>query len=89
MTAWEPTPRPLDVFLRSPVSCGAHSHADTVYYSTTSGAGVFNTGTMGWVAGINGRHGARTERLTRLITTTMLTEFAKGPAGLAHPARGR
>ena len=33
--------------------------------------------------------GRRTERLTRLITTTMLTEFAKGPAGLAHPARGR
>ena len=89
VTAWEPTPRPLDVFLRSPVSCGAHSHADTVYYSTSSGAGVFNTGTMGWVASMNGRQGARTEKLTRLITTTLLTEFATGPAGLAHPARGR
>jgi hypothetical protein len=88
VTAWEPTPRPLDVFLRSPVSCGPHSHADTVYYSAPSGAGVFNTGTMGWVASLNGRHGPRTQQLTQQITTTMLTEFAAGPAGLKHPARG-
>jgi hypothetical protein len=86
VVAGTPTPKPLDIVLRSPVSCGQYTHADAVYYSTRSGAGVFNTGTMGWVAGLGGSYGKRTQHLEQRITTTLLREFAAGPAGRKHPA---
>jgi hypothetical protein len=84
-----PTHKRLDIVLRSPVSCGHYTHADATYYTTKAGAGVFNTGTMGWVAGLGGRYGKRTQRLEQRITTTLFQEFAAGPAGRSHPARHR
>jgi hypothetical protein len=82
-----PTPKRLDVVLRSPVSCGHYTHADATYYTTSSGAGVFDTGTMGWVAGLAGRYGKRTQHLEQRITTTLLRKFGAGPAGRSHPTR--
>lgn len=84
-----PQPHPLDVVLRSPVGCGQYTHADATYYTTQSGAGVFDSGTMGWVAGLAGRYGPRTKRLEQRITTTLLREFATGKAGRTHPAHRR
>lgn len=89
VTAGTPKPQLMDVVMRSPVACGAYSHADATYYTTKSGAGVFNTGTMNWVAGLGGKHGARTEQLTRQITTNVLEAFAAGRAGKAHPTLSR
>ena len=45
-----PTPRPIEVLARSPVVCeGRPDYSDTAYYTTSSGAGVFASGTMRWV----------------------------------------
>ena len=88
VTPGTPTPHPLDVVLRSPARCGSYSHADATYYTTRSGAGVFDSGTMDWVAGLGGKHGARTARLERAITTTVLRGFATDRVGRKHPAHG-
>jgi hypothetical protein len=88
VTAGTPTPRPLDVVFRSPVTCGSYRHADATYYTTKSGAGVFDSGTMDWVAGLAGRHGTRTARLERIITTNLLRWFATDRVGRKHPAHG-
>jgi hypothetical protein len=82
-----PVPRPLEVVLHSPVRCGKFRYADASYYSAKSGAGVFNTGTMGWVKALAGRDGRRTQRLVENITKTLLRAFARPRAGAAHPAR--
>jgi hypothetical protein len=82
-----PVPRPLDVVLHSPVQCGNFRYADTTYYSAKSGAGVFNTGTMGWVKALAGHDGKRTQTLVQDITKRLLRAFARPRAGAAHPAR--
>ena len=82
-----PVPRPLDVVLHSPARCGTFRYADATYYSAKSGAGVFNTGTMGWVKALAGRDGRRTQTLVKHITKTLLRAFARPRAGAAHPAR--
>jgi hypothetical protein len=71
------------------VRCGSYSHTDATYYTTKSGAGVFDSGTMDWVAGLGGKHGARTARLERAITTTLLRGFAADRVGRKHPAHGK
>ncbi|MFJ8011529.1 N,N-dimethylformamidase beta subunit family domain-containing protein [Streptomyces sp. NPDC096339] len=91
-----PTPRPVEILAHSPVvRKGRHSHADTVYASLPSGAGLFAVGTMRWVealeagnAGAKVKHGldARTGRFTRAVTENVLRAFAAGPAGSARPA---
>ena len=86
VTPSTPTPHPLDVVLRSPVTCGTYTHADATYYSTKSGAGVFDSGTTDWVAGLDGSHGDKTTRLERIITTTLLRGFATDRVGRKHPA---
>ena len=46
--------RPMQVLFHSPVLCGTtkqHEFSDAVYYTTPSGAGVFSSGTQGWVCG--------------------------------------
>ncbi len=82
----DPAPSPRDVVLRSPMKCGGFTHSDATYYTTRSGAGVFDSGTMGWVKGLSGLDGKRTQRLERQITTNLLQAFAAGPAGRTHPA---
>ncbi|HET9127891.1 MAG TPA: N,N-dimethylformamidase beta subunit family domain-containing protein [Propionibacteriaceae bacterium] len=79
-------PRPLDVVFHSPVACPGTPYADATYYVATSGAGVFDTGTMGWVHALRGGDGKATQGSIRRITATLLTAFAQPRAGRAHPA---
>lgn len=89
-----PTPRPMTVLFHSPVRCGTthrDEHSDAVYYTTPSGAGVFSSGTQGWVDGMDpqgagGADGGHVAQVLDAIVTRMLRAFAEGPAGTAHPA---
>src|ERR1019366_6260685 len=50
-----PVQRPIQVLAHSPLPCRAiNSFADSAYYTHSSGAGVFNSGTMRWVQAIDG-----------------------------------
>ena len=52
-----PTPRPIEVLAHSPVVCeGQPDYSDTAYYTTSSGAGVFASGTMRWVESMMAGH---------------------------------
>ncbi|MFC5722891.1 N,N-dimethylformamidase beta subunit family domain-containing protein [Streptomyces gamaensis] len=91
VTSAPATPRPIQVIAHSPLVCrGVRSFADSAYYSTASGAGVFSTGTMRWVESLtgDGSHGIPpvTARFTGTVTANLLRAFAAGPAGRAHPA---
>ncbi|RCH69773.1 hypothetical protein DT019_07815 [Streptomyces sp. SDr-06] len=86
------TPRPIEVISHSPLTCrGVHSYANSAYYTASSGAGVFNTGTMRWVQSTvgDGGHGidATTAKFTSRVTENLLRTFAAGPAGRTHPAK--
>ncbi|WP_329465835.1 N,N-dimethylformamidase beta subunit family domain-containing protein [Streptomyces sp. NBC_01431] len=88
----ESTPRPIEVVSHSPLTCrGVHSYANSAYYTVSSGAGVFNTGTMRWVQSTigDGGHGidATTAKFTSRVTENLLRIFAAGPAGRSHPAK--
>jgi hypothetical protein len=86
-----PTPRPIEVLLHSPTQCpgGFPTHADTSYYAARSGAGVFDAGTIDWVCAVgsscHGRVPTAAQRVVRKVTDNLLTAFARGPAGRAHP----
>jgi hypothetical protein len=82
-----PTPRPIQVLTHSPLVCdGRTDVADAAYYSTRSGAGVFDSGTSDWIAGLNSPN-PTVRRVVTAVTTRILVAFAVGPAGRAHPAR--
>jgi hypothetical protein len=85
-----PTPRPIEVLAHSPVRCrGIASYSDAAYYTTTSGAGVFASGTSAWVAALTGCQATEctlSGRVVTEVTTTLLRAFAAGPAARAHPA---
>ncbi len=90
----EPTPRPIEVLARSPVSCGvAPTYSDVSYYVASSGAGVFDSGTEDWICALPDAAGcpppapAAVRRAIQAATANILTAFAAGPAGRAHPAR--
>jgi hypothetical protein len=89
-----PVERPIQVLSHSPLTCrGVNSYSDSAYYTHSSGAGVFNTGTMRWVGafdppnyaefGVNGRGGAFVKR----VTANVLHAFADGPAAGKYPAQ--
>lgn len=86
------TPANVEVLAHSPVTCqGVKSDADMTYYSAPSGAGVFATGTTGWVCELTASclqdpRSHPDERILR-ITKTLLSTFAQGPAGTAHPSK--
>ena len=86
------TPRPMEVLSHSPYSCrGITTSAQSVYYTTRSGAGVFNAGTLRWGCALVDRceHplGARTRDFVRKVTDNLLRMYAAGPVGRVHPAR--
>lgn len=86
-----PVERPIQVLSHSPLTCrGVHSYADSAYYTHRGGAGVFNTGTMRWVASFGGLRifglNARTAAFTRHVTANVLHAFADGPAAATYPA---
>jgi hypothetical protein len=85
-------PRPMQILSHSPYSCaGVTTVAESVYYTTGSGAGVFNAGTLRWGCAIVDRceHplGPATARFVKVVTGNVLNEFAEGPAAHRHPAR--
>jgi N,N-dimethylformamidase beta subunit-like protein len=85
-----PVQRPIQILSHSPLTCrGVNSYADSAYY-THHGAGVFNTGTMRWVASFGGLRtfglDRRTAAFTRQVTHNVLRAFAHGPAAHSHPA---
>jgi hypothetical protein len=88
-----PFPRPIQVLAHSPLTCdGVATFSDSAYYTTSSGAGVFASGTMRWVCAMRGPHcghgvSRAAERFVDRATQNLLLVFAAGPAGRAHPAR--
>lgn len=93
-----PTPHPLQVLFHSPVTCKlmgrtVQDAADVTYYTTSSGAGVFDAGTSKWVCALDdtaceaGWGDAATYQVVRQVTQRLLTEAAKGPLGRTHPAQ--
>jgi hypothetical protein len=83
--------RPIQVLSHSPLTCrGVNSYSDSAYYTHSSGAGVFNTGTMRWVASMYDLRAfgltPRTAAFTRKVTSNVLSAFAEGPAAHKYPA---
>jgi hypothetical protein len=94
VTPSAPTPDSIQVLAHSPLNCrGNDSYSDMAYYTAPSGAGVFNSGTLGFEPRLGPV--CAPERLTpaewecqlRQMVANVVTEFAKGPAGRTHPAR--
>ncbi|HVW41799.1 MAG TPA: N,N-dimethylformamidase beta subunit family domain-containing protein, partial [Amycolatopsis sp.] len=87
-----PTPRPIEVLFHSPLTCGGRpDFADTSYYTTPSGAGVFAAGTQYWICALGPACAADHDNATAheaitAITTRLLRAYAAGPAARAHPA---
>jgi hypothetical protein len=86
-----PVERPIEILSHSPLTCrGVNSYGDSAYYTHSSGAGVFNTGTMFWVASFGGWYKYGLNRhvghFTRKVTANVLHAFADGPAAAKYPA---
>jgi hypothetical protein len=86
-----PVERPIEVLSHSPLTCrGVNSYSDSAYYTHHGGAGVFNTGTLRWVASFGGLHAfglnGRTAAFTKKVTANVLRAFAGGPAAAKYPA---
>ena len=90
-----PTPRPIQVLAHSPVVCeGQPDYSDTAYYTASSGAGVFASGTMRWVESMMAGHrgdgddhhiSAAAGRFVTRVNTNLLLGFARGPARELYP----
>ncbi|HWM73982.1 MAG TPA: N,N-dimethylformamidase beta subunit family domain-containing protein [Nocardioides sp.] len=86
------TPRPLQVLSHTSYDCrGVTTSAQSVYYTTPSGAGVFTAGTLRWGCALIDKCeytlGKRAASFVRVVTGNLLRGFAKGPVGERHPAR--
>jgi hypothetical protein len=73
-------------------SCrGVTTTSQSVYYTTSSGAGVFTAGTLRWGCALvdlcDRPLGARTRDFVRRVTDNLFHGFAAGPVGRRHPAR--
>jgi hypothetical protein len=89
-----PGPKNVQVLAHSPLRCGGKaSYSDMTYYTATSGAGVFATGTNNWIVKMSedcpptATYTCPKDALIK-ITTNVLNAFGIGPAGLAHPSTG-
>ncbi len=84
-------PDDLQVLASSPTRYAGrtYNHAMT-YYSAASGAGVFATGTIGWINALDPEEWGdeQVTRIVRGITANILRAFAAGPSGQAHPSVG-
>jgi hypothetical protein len=85
-----PTPGNIELLAHSPVVCrGRNAYSDVTYYTTSSGAGVFDSGTTGWIGALKcappvKRRSCDLNVVT--ITENLLAGFSAGPAGVAHPS---
>jgi hypothetical protein len=91
------TPANLQIVANNPTDCGgAATISNSTYYTVKSGAGVFATGSIGWVnralRGFPSGHPLRPPResteFVEAVTSTLLTEMAAGPMGAKYPANG-
>ena len=84
-------PSNLEVLASSPViyKNSRYNHAMT-YYSADSGAGVFATGTIGWINALDVAEWGdeKVSTFVRGVTTNVLEAFAAGPAGVTYPSVG-
>lgn len=86
--AADPGPKNVEIVARSPITCGGKpDHADTTYYTAPSGAGVFDSGSLGFIGGLvtDPQPGTPAADVTT-ITKNLLVAFGPGPAGKAHPS---
>lgn len=86
--AADPGPKNVEIVARSPITCvGRFDHADTTYYTAPSGAGVFDSGSLGYIAGLvtNPQPGTSAGYVTTM-TKNLLAGFGPGPAARAHPS---
>ena len=91
-----PTPHPLQVIFHSPIHCtgqgGIDDASDVTYYTTASGAAVFDSGTSKWECALDdtacqpGWGDPATFTVVREVTRRLLLAAADGPIGRAHPA---
>jgi len=86
-----PVPRPIEVLSHSPLTCrGVNSYSDSAYYTTSSGAGVFASGTMRWVQSMGNSYGfgmnQQVWNFTIQVSKNLLHAFADGPAAAKYPA---
>jgi hypothetical protein len=91
VTPSAPTPANIQVLAHSPVTCrGKASFADSTWYTTPSGAGVFTAATFGWSPRLLDAcpAGPPTTPICKLqkVTVNILDAFAEGPAGIKHPS---
>jgi hypothetical protein len=85
-------PRPMQVLSDASYDCrGVTTRTHSVYFTTRSGAGVFNAGTLRWGCALVDRCerplGERTARFTARVTDNLLRGFTRGPVGDRWPAR--
>jgi hypothetical protein len=86
------TPRPLQILSYTNYSCrGTSTSSESTYYTTTSGAGVIDLGTLRWTCAVKGRCGTyqfsrRTISFVRRVTDNILEQFAQGHVGRRLPA---
>ncbi len=90
-TAGEPTN--IEILAHSPLTTtyGHHGTADMTYYSEPGGAGVFATGTIGWIPTLTPCPPGTTACVTpstQAITANVLHVFGTGPAGRVEPSVG-
>jgi hypothetical protein len=86
-----PVNRPIEIMSHSPLTCrGINSYSDAAYYTTPVGSGVFNSGTMRFVASMSGIYiygvNKYTWAFTTQVATNLLQAFADGPAAAKYPA---
>jgi hypothetical protein len=84
-------PRPMQVLSHSPIRCKhINTYSDSAYYTTDSGAGVFNAGTMNWTRALSplSTRGfpSKTTALVQQVTTNLFHAFQDGPAAARFPA---
>jgi hypothetical protein len=93
VTPSAPTPDNIQVLGHSPLVCGGwESYADMAYYTAPSGAGVFNTGTLGFEPRLgplcppSDLTPERWECQLRQMVANVVADFATGPAAHRHPS---
>lgn len=83
-------PQDVQILAHSPVttSYGSNGNADMIYYTDpTSHAGVFSTGTIGWVGFLNSCGPGVPCGTVQTITGNVLRLFGTGPAGKTEPSQ--
>lgn len=87
------SPANLEIVGRSAARCyNRLCISDSVYYTVPSGAAVWAAGTDGWINALGSdsfKLGVTqaTRVFVRIVTDNLLRDFARGPAGRAHPAK--